>query len=173
MASIKPQTITDSTKTLSQREIELNFSNLCNSNGNQPTVDVDLKMSSHSTKAISNGDLKPSDDDSAENLQNGGSKSVDPKKANSSRDYGIVGKILDIRNFFFKTGSNKRVSDSESESVAKKPHLEKEEKFQGPDPSMSNGCNGPQTDELTQKIIAGIFANKYKFKNSHHKSHFM
>ena len=139
-----------------KNEIELNFSNLCNSNGNQPTVDVDLKMSSHSTKAISNGDLKPSDDDSAENLQNGGSKSVDPKKANSSRDYGIVGKILDIRNFFFKTGSNKRVSDSESESVAKKPHLEKQEEPKG----MNNGCNVLKTVELTKKIIAGIIFKK-------------
>ena len=138
-------------------EIELNFSNLCNSNGNQPTLDVELKMSSHSTKEmnISNGDIKPSDDDSAEI---GGSKIVDPKKANSSREYGIVGKILDIRNFFFKTGSNKRASDSESaaESAAKRRHLEEEEEPK----RMTNGRNDFKTDELTQKIIAGIIFKK-------------
>ena len=138
-----------------ENEIELNFSNLCNSNGNQPTLDVELKMSSHSTKEIkiSNGDINPSDDDSAENE---GSKIVDPKKANSSREFGIVGKILDIRNFFFKTGSNKRASDSESESAAKKRHLEEVDEPK----RMTNGRNDFKTDELTQKIIAGIIFKK-------------
>ena len=135
-----------------ETEVQMDISNFCHSNGSQPTLDVDQNGSIES-KVFSNGDHKPSDsvpNGKTVHLQNGESEKAKPGKEK--------GKMCDIRQFFFKVGSNKRPSDSGSNLAAKKPHLEKlEEEPTAAEKRITNGCNNLQTDELTQKIIAGIF----------------